>query len=582
MFSLTAFSVNEENDKEEISADSLKTIEKIDDWQLDFNASVTMESIVAIKAGASAVSAARNPNIKIEDTNFSFKLPPAAKKSSFVLGLSVGGAKDVGNFRLNIENGFLPQASSITYEGLFYDYYFDTSGISSETDDLFSPSYNFHKQYNPLNDEEETWLSVGLNSNLKESDFARKKLNLVVVLDISGSMNQAFTKYYYDNERNETENDNRTKMEIATETICEMLGHLKSEDRFGMVLFDQRAFLAKPMNIVGETDMVKIKEHILALKTQGSTNMYAGMEEGTKQFKKYLNVDKDEYENRIIFLTDAMPNRGLTDKNSLWGVLDENADKGLYTSVIGIGVDFQTRLIEHISKVEGANYYSVHSEKEFKRRLDDEFEFMVTPMLFNLNMVIDAEGYEIKRVCGTPYSSESNGEIMKVGTLFLSASKGGEVKGGIILVEMQKTSEDGEIYLLAGYDDRNGKHFQNRMKVDFRNALRSTKISTGLQKGVLLVHYADLLQEWVEFMRGPDGAKQKDNVDDWQYLKPKRHPKKKGVSKWEQKSIPLAVNNYYRKEFREFRTLLKKEKKRLKDRHLQQEVELLELLINQE
>eukprot|EP01084_Bolivina_argentea_P036793 68029_1 len=49
------------------------------------------------------------------------------------IGFSVGGAKDINNFRDNIENNFVPLRSSITYEGIFYDYYFDTGSIANYT-----------------------------------------------------------------------------------------------------------------------------------------------------------------------------------------------------------------------------------------------------------------------------------------------------------------------------------------------------------------------------------------------------------------------------------------------------------------
>ena len=41
----------------------------------------------------------------------------------------------------------------------------------------------------------EYYITVGLNSNIKESDFQRKKLNLVIVLDVSGSMDSKFSSY---------------------------------------------------------------------------------------------------------------------------------------------------------------------------------------------------------------------------------------------------------------------------------------------------------------------------------------------------------------------------------------------------
>jgi Ca-activated chloride channel family protein len=43
-----------------------------------------------------------------------------------------------------------------------------------------------------------------------------------------------------------------------------------------------------------------------------------------------------------------------------------------------VGLDFNTQLVEAISKVRGANYFSVHTPGEFRRRLIDEFDYAVT------------------------------------------------------------------------------------------------------------------------------------------------------------------------------------------------------------
>jgi hypothetical protein len=133
------------------------------------------------------------------------------------IGFSTGGAKDINNFRENIKNGYFPIYTDITYNGLFYDYYFDT-GKKTESEHLFSPSYSCAKSKNPISNMNEDYITVGLNSNIKESDFQRKKLNLVVVLDVSGSMKYKFSSYYYDCFSNDIENtiksddDEKSKM----------------------------------------------------------------------------------------------------------------------------------------------------------------------------------------------------------------------------------------------------------------------------------------------------------------------------------------------------------------------------------
>jgi len=115
---------------------------------------------------------------------------PMMRKS---LGLAVGGAKDADNFYENLKNDYLPKIDSITYEGVFYDHYFKSQN-SDECKDLFCPTYTTAVDKNPFGESTEYWLSVGLDSNIKNME--RKKLNIVVVLDISGSMGSPFDQYY--------------------------------------------------------------------------------------------------------------------------------------------------------------------------------------------------------------------------------------------------------------------------------------------------------------------------------------------------------------------------------------------------
>jgi Ca-activated chloride channel family protein len=238
------------------------------------------------------------------------------------IGFSTGGAKDINNFRENIEQGYLPIPTDITYEGLYYDYYFDT-GQQKECKKLFCPSYSYAVSKDPFSEEPEHYLSVGLNSGI--SDFERKKLNLVVVLDYSGSMGSPFDQYYYDRFGNKVEQkaeeSGKTKMEIADQSVVALLNHLNEDDRFGLVIFSDDSFLVDPLTPVGDKDLERLKEHILGIREYSGTYMEAGMKKGTTLFDSYLEADKSEYENRIIFLTDAMPNIGETGESDLLRIL---------------------------------------------------------------------------------------------------------------------------------------------------------------------------------------------------------------------------------------------------------------------
>ena len=352
------------------------------------------------------------------------------------IGFSTGGAKDVNNFRENIEEGYFPISTDITYNGLFYDYSFDTGNINQASEDLFSPSYSTAISKDPISGENEYYITVGLNSNIKENDFSRKKLNLVVLLDISGSMGSNLDTYYYDSYEATDDND-KSKMELANESVNILLDQLNDEDRFGMVLFDDSAYLAKPINLVGQTDIEAIKGHILEIQANGGTNFESGYLEASSLFEEYINVDTNEYENRIIVITDAMPNYGTTSNEGLLSYVNNNANNGIYTTFIGVGVDFNTELVEIISDVRGANYYSVHSSAEFKNRMGEQFEYMVTPLVFDLQLNMQSDAYEIAGVYGSDTVNKDNGNIMNVNTLFPSkTTSDGEEKGGVVLLKL--------------------------------------------------------------------------------------------------------------------------------------------------
>jgi len=541
---------------------------KVDDWQyaVHTNKKKSLFQIVPQAIPTSPLSGAG-----------SFVALEAAGDS---IGFAVGGANDANNFRENIENDFLPLPTDITFEGLFYDYFFDTGQLEA-CDALFCPSYSYAVSKDPISKETEYFLSVGLNSGIQESDFERKKLNLVVVLDISGSMGASFNKYYYDRFGRQVEVEEgdfeKSKMEVANESVVALLDHLQDDDRFGMVLFNNSAQLAKPLRAVGETDMDAIADHILEIVENGGTNMAAGMKMGTELFDAYLEADQSEYENRIIFLTDAMPNLGATDKNSLLGITEGNASNKLHSTFIGIGVDFNTELVEAITKIRGANYYSVHSSKEFTNRMDDEFEFMVTPLVFDLELVLEGDGYKIEEVYGSPEANQATGQIMKVNTLFPSSREGGETRGGLVLLKLRKVSSDTDLTLRASYEDREGKPQSNKSAITISESAEYFD-NTGVRKGVLLSRYANLMKNWIHDERAyyPNSEIMNPCITlEHGLIAPCLTP----LGQWERQSITLQVSDAYEQFIKDFKSYFEEEASAIGDSELLQEVKLMEKLI---
>ncbi|OGO31215.1 MAG: hypothetical protein A2Z29_09245 [Chloroflexi bacterium RBG_16_56_11] len=504
--------------------------------------------------------------------------------SSDTIGLATGGAKDINNFRENIRNDYLPLPTDITYEGLFYDYYFDT-GAQQVPKKLFSPSYAYAVTRDPLSRQTEHYLSVGLNSGMKESDFERKKLNLVIVLDISGSMGELYNQYYYDQSGQRQDAyagegiRKLTKMDSATDAVVSILDQLEANDSFAIVLFNSNAHISKPMGLVRNTNMNNIRYNVLDIRAGGATNMSAGMQLATDQFRNYYEVDNHEFENRIIFLTDAQPNTGDLSTSGMMGTMKRNAENRIYTTFIGIGVDFNSTLIEEITKVRGANYYSVHSPYEFRQRVDEEFDYMVTPLVFNLRLSFESDGWRIDQVFGSPEADQATGRLMTINTLFPSSREGGETKGGLVLLKLRKMSAEAQelINLTVTYEDRDGRSDRSDVTIGLQGISPEFFGNSGIEKGVLLSRYAALLKNWM--------------IDERQHVQysfpwdPSVRedtgiiiPPETGLSQWERQSLPLMVSEPYRNIFRDFKRHFEAEIGVIGDYTLGQELEILDIL----
>ena len=191
--------------------------------------------------------------------------------------------------------------------------------------------------------------------------------------------------------------------------------------------------------------------------------------------------------------------------------------------------------------------------------MDVEFEYMVTPLVFDLELNFSSEGYAIDAVYGSPEADQSTGVLMRVNTLFPSESEGGQTKGGIILLKLKRTGGPTKIELAASYKNRSGEGFTTRVSLDY-DAELDVAPNTGIQKAILLSRYVRLMKEWIAF-------EPQDIIVD------------PNLSEWEQNSTPLTVSEVYRTKMQTFLTAYKAEADRIGDSTLDREADILETLI---
>ena len=144
-------------------------------------------------------------------------------------------------------------------------------------------------------------------------------------------------------------------MDVAKEAVSGILDLLGPQDRVSIVPFSTNACDPLRLAPVPCLDLPQVKADFNRdVTATDSTNMAAGYDLATQQLTNCsacMESSLDQVENRIILLTDAEPNTGDWSQEGLLDRTRSNADQDIFTTVIGVGLDFNTELIEGISKV---------------------------------------------------------------------------------------------------------------------------------------------------------------------------------------------------------------------------------------
>ena len=474
----------------------------------------------------------------------------------------------------------------MSYEGLFNDYFFDTGDRSQDSREkqLFCPSYSIaitKSQQQTM----EYYMTVGLNSNLTEETFKRNPMNLVICIDKSGSMSSPFDRYHYDRPgpqtaNNEAEFDTRSKMSITNEVISKVFDHLKPNDRVAIVTFDSGTSILQPMKQINGLNMEKLKSLVATIRADGGTNMSAAFDTCGTLFEDASLVEDQEYNHRILFLTDAQPNQGYLNESSLNSRLEQLAQHRIYLTFVGVGIDFNTNLISSITKHRGANYFSVHNSKKFLKLLDEDFDLILTPLVFNVQMKLQSDIFDVERVYGSPEWDETKrNELIKINTLFPSRTDDDEcTRGGVVLLKLKvkdslEKASNTQAHFAVTYEDRLGKVCEEQQMMYMRIGNDEVHYDNlGIRKAILLVNYAVLLKKWITYERERYFQKKTiiSHIDETNV---------NNLSEWERQSTALVVSDQSREMFKEFLHHFQTEMEALNDKDLEQEVKLLKTLI---
>lgn len=317
------------------------------------------------------------------------------------MGISAGGSEDVDFARTLIEDGMIPAADSFTSEGLFSEHDLPVTGEDCE--EVLCPR-GAAARFTPVDGAGEKMLvQLGFGTKYTYDTFEREPLNLGLAVDISGSMSDG-------------------KLDSVKDALRTLVDQLDGEDSVALVAFDDYAELMLSPTVMDARGKEDLLDAIDLLDERGGTNIEAGLAMAYGEIAPEAGVTG--VEDRVMLFSDAQPNIGGTGVESFLGMANYYAEAEIGLSVLGVGIDMGTELAIAMSETPGGNYYYLATKEDIATVFDDEFDFMVSPVAYNLRVnVTPVGGLVFKDDYGAP--SEDNTVQLSAATLFLSARDGG-------------------------------------------------------------------------------------------------------------------------------------------------------------
>lgn len=182
-------------------------------------------------------------------------------------------------------------------------------------------------------------------------------INLTYLIDVSGSMSD------------------ENKLGLIKKSLCNQVDFLREEDSISIVTYGDTAKVLLSSTPVKNRN--EIKSAIKSLHAEGCTNASDGLVLAYKENKKRFD---SKGVNRVILCSDGDFNVGVTDNKELQSFIKQQAQSGVFLTVLGFGMgNYKDNTMETLANYGQGSYHYINSKKEAKRVLEDEnFGSMLT------------------------------------------------------------------------------------------------------------------------------------------------------------------------------------------------------------
>ena len=224
----------------------------------------------------------------------------------------------------------------------------------------------------------------------------RAPLNVALVIDRSGSM------------RGEA-------MAQARQAARTFVDALDDRDRVAIVAFDNRSVVEMPSTVVDEEGRSMLHRSIDKIHAGGTTNISGGLRDGYQEVQRNSRPDMLD---RVVLMTDGIPNVGLTTKDELSNKTAEIRRSGVTVTTLGFGTSYDASLMAAMATEGAGNFRHISDAADLELAFADEISDLQQTVASGIQLdFLPAPGVEIERIYGFSEDDVDGGKRITLGEL---------------------------------------------------------------------------------------------------------------------------------------------------------------------
>lgn len=389
-----------------------------------------------------------------------------------------GGAQDIGQFRSILDQGDIPGEDTLDANGFFSEHYSPEPPADCGQVLCLAPMLSVGRAW--LNGSYQATLQIAMTTPIDPATLSRPPLNLVVVVDHSGSM----------------ASDGR--MDKVKQGLHLLIDSLQPGDRLALVQFDDRVDTLS--TLADEPDVAALHAAVSAMYPRGSTNIYGGLDAGFAIAEGAWNPER---QNRLILLSDGLATAGVTDDDQIIAMADSYLDQGMSLTTIGVGLEFDVNLMRGLAEHGAGNFYFLEDAAAVDEVFTDELDYALTTLALDVRVhAAPSPAYRLGEVIGTRvWSVTSDGGEADISAVFVASrddeqpDPGRRGGGGSIFIDLTPVAgaiDDGSVgavsleYTLPGTTET----VSQTVDVSNPNAPGEAPDDTYVSADAMMQHYA--------------------------------------------------------------------------------------------